>query len=338
MHRVTAAFRAELVPGILCRETVPNVYLPMKDEERRLELKMGRFDVMIELTRFDERGHGRIGGAMARESTGICLLVTGTEQQVPSDEAEEADRRDYVVRRRQEYSIVAERILARLVRYFRFTLGNPLIQPYTHGLQAGMLNPVWTDESGRRIWDRVMTHAGLLTPSLHLYPKCRVRAYEEGDRVSLLLALTVESPISFRDELLAEARDAIALGHVRRGVLELAIACEVGVKHFYFEPATNADSAYSYLEDKGRINARVLEFLDAIALRTFGRSLRIDKPVSYREVDFLFRCRNKVAHRGVATFRDDRGIELTANVDRLSEWWAAVSDALDWLEDVARSA
>jgi hypothetical protein len=304
----------------------------MADAERKLDVKLGRFDVAVEVTRFDERGHGRVGGAMAREATGISISVTATESTVPPEAADEAQRRGYVASREQEYRFVAETALAKLIRYFRFKLGNPLIQPYTHGLQSGMLNPIWTDDSGQVIWDRVTTYAGMLTPSLRLYPQCHIRAYEDSDRAELLQALVVEVQPSFREELLAEARDAIALGHLRRGVLELAIACEVGVKHFYFEPATNADSVYSYLEDKGRVNARVLEFLDGIALRTFGRSLRVDQPECYRDIDWLFRCRNKVAHRGIATFRDDAGTEFKADIDRVCQWWVAVAESFRWLE------
>lgn len=334
MTRLTANFTVTLDGPFLCRETVANIYRPISDSEATLDFSFGRFDVGFEFAGFSEHGHGTAAGPMAREVVALALHVTGSETAPPPVGADEAQLRGYVAMRQQEYSAVAYTVLARVARYFRFTLGNPLVHSDMYGLQPGVLNPVWADDTGRVIWNQMTTHAFTMRPALRTYPGCGVRAYESSHRPGLLAAIRDDVHVSFREELLAEARDAIALGNLRRAVLELAIACEVGVKHFYFQPDTRADSAYSYLEDKGRVNARVLDFLDQVAIRTFGKSLRVEQPDTYRNVDWLFRCRNKVAHRGLTTFRDDGGNEITARTELVCDWFVAVSNTFSWLDSV----
>ena len=87
-------------------------------------------------------------------------------------------------------------------------------------------------------------------------------------------------------------------GNIRRAVLELAIAYEVAIKHVYFEHESFADSDYSYYEEKGIARARVLDFVDIIAFRTFGHSLKTDDTECFKKLSYLFRCRNKFSSSG----------------------------------------
>lgn len=336
MAELTATFRATLDSPLLCIETVPNVYRPLRPEDATIELPIDKGRAAIELTAFTHRGHGKVGGPMAREATEVIIRVTKSEAE-PVPEGVDDDGRAlqaYIETRLPAYSHVAATMLTRLLMFFRFVLGNPLVHARWQALQPGMLNPVWTDERGQIIWDRVTSHFADPRPALDLYPRCGVKAYGTGEMTELMKVLREGVKPTFLEELIGEARDALAVGHLRRAILELAIACEVGVKHRYFQPDSYAESAYSYLEDKNRVNARVPEFVDGIALRTFGHSLRVDRPDCYRDIDFLFRCRNKVAHRGVMSFRDDAGIEITAHEGYVARWFASVVESFEWLDEV----
>lgn len=275
---------------------------------------------------------------MAREATQVVIRVTRHETTpVPEANSGGDALKEYIDARLRTYSQVAETALDRLLTFFRYTLANPLVQSRWQALQPGMLNPIWTDERGYVIWNQVSSHFADPRPALDLYPRCGVEAYSALNRDALIRALKSGLTPSFIEELLAEARDALALGHLRRAVLELAIACEVGVKHRYFKPDSHAESAYSFLEDKNKVHARVLDFLDGISVRTFGHSLRLELPDCYRDIDLLFRCRNKVAHRGVTKFRDEAGIEITAHESYVVRWFVAVTEMFDWLDKVSAS-
>lgn len=343
MFELTATFRAFLSSPILCVETVPNLFRPLRPEDPTVELAVPGGHASIELAGFTERGHGTIGGPMAREATEIVIRVVRQETEAPPDPSDreasdESALKSYVDARLPLYSGIAATLLTNLLTFFRYEMGNPLVQARWHAMQPSMLNPVWNDDRGDIIWDSVTTHFMDPRPALDLFPRCGVKAYRSEDRQSLLDALKRQLNPTFLEELLAEARDALALGQLRRSILELAIACEVGVKHRYFQPDSHAESAYSYLEDKNKVNVRVLDFLDGIALRTFGHSLRLDRPDCYRDIDFLFRCRNKVAHRGVLTFRDDGGTEITAHDAYVVRWFGAVTEMFAWLEQMSARA
>lgn len=51
----------------------------------------------------------------------------------------------------------------------------------------------------------------------------------------------------------------------------------------------------------------------------------------YNNIVFLFRCRNKVAHRGELIYKDDSGILHPVDNDKLAEWWKSVTVLREWL-------
>jgi hypothetical protein len=132
--------------------------------------------------------------------------------------------------------------------------------------------------------------------------------------------------------LLSDAQTAWFEGSFRRTVIELAICCEVIVKRRFFSAATPAGAAFDYLEDKSKVSVRVLDLLDTIAFEAFDKSYRIDYPDHYKRIDTLFRCRNKVAHRGELIYRDDSGLIHEVAAPELAEWWMSVSHLRDWLK------
>ena len=106
------------------------------------------------------------------------------------------------------------------------------------------------------------------------------------------------------------------------------------VKRTFFKEETPAGAAIDYLEDKAKARVKVLDFLDPVALEAFSRSYKDDAANNYEHIDYLFRCRNKIAHRGALTFRDKDGKSITVDRERVESWWLAVAHLKGWLESL----
>lgn len=143
----------------------------------------------------------------------------------------------------------------------------------------------------------------------------------------------LESPIepSLTDSLLSDAQSALFEGSLLRSVLELAIAAEVLVKRQFFAEASPAGAAFDYLENRARVSVRVLELLDSVAAEAYGRSYKKEEPGHYQAIDNLFRCRNKIANRGLLAFRDDSGILVSVDASTVQAWRHAIDHLRKWL-------
>lgn len=339
MPRLTAIFDITLPEPFLweCHEGHDLEHRTADDRIFKISVK--GFDVEIELADFSGSRKGTEGSSeMAAEITRVIFRVTRDEPKSPpiiertkEGKIDLTPLQKYLWALGEEYQAIVTQVTERLSKYFRFQAGHPLIQIHPERGQSRFMNPVWTDEAGKIIWDRVTCIAGGGGVGLKLYPRWDVIAYKPEDRQSLIAALERPKEQDFYEEILSDAKDAVATGNIRRAVLELAIACEVAIKHVYFEHESFADSDYSYYEEKGIARARVLDFVDVIAFRTFGHSLKTDDTECFKKLSYLFRCRNKVAHLGTPVFRDDRGLDVTANEALLLEWWYAVKKVIEWL-------
>jgi len=135
---------------------------------------------------------------------------------------------------------------------------------------------------------------------------------------------------------MSDAQSAVLQNNLRRAVLEMAIACEIAVKQAFFAKATPAGAAYEYLEDKGRVHVPITELLHNVAKQAFGKSFKEEEPSNYNNVDFLFRGRNKVAHRGELVYRDGTGNLQSIDEETLAEWWESVMILRAWILANAR--
>jgi hypothetical protein len=315
---------------------------PLSSDDRIFHLSVNNFEVEIELGGFSRRAKGLKDGPMATEITTVIFRVTRNEPDLPpvvkpakDGTIDFTDLQFYLWEKQKDYKGVVEQLFERLSAYFRFQMGHALVNLHPERGQTRFNNPVWRDEAGNILYDHISSFVMDESPSLYMYPNWGITAYKPEDRPSLLSALERQAEIDLYEEILSDARDAAAMGNLRRAVLELAIACEMAIKHVFFIRDSNADAAYSYLEDKGLARARVLDFVDGIALHAFGSSLRIEDRECFQRLDHLFRCRNKIAHRGSLIFRDDQGKELTVDMARLLDWWTAVRKVIDWLKALA---
>jgi hypothetical protein len=341
---LTATFALRIPEPFLCIADKRYTTQPLRGDSARFTTTVDAFGIEILFTDFSGSGAGKVGGPLAGEVTQVTIIVTGTVDEHPPtvEQAEDGTinltpLQEYLWRYQPAYRRACETVFERLARYFRFERGNPLVRLHPDYADPGLLNPVWTDEEGQLVWGRGFAVGSDAGGGLKLYPRAHVRAYATVDRPELLTALQDPIVVPLHEELLADAKDAIADGNLRRAIIDLAVGCEVGVKQHFFAPASHADAAYSYLEDKGRVNAKITDFLDAVALRAFGESLRNENPECFRHIDHLFRARNKVAHRGTTTFRDDNGNEITPDFYLLLDWWEAAAEMLTWLRTASRT-
>ena len=221
----------------------------------------------------------------------------------------------------------------RLVDYFRYRLGNPLLKRLNYGSRGK-----WTfyDESDSVLHEEsgyLMVHH---FPGL---PGTKFALGSEALRPSDLSELQnyVDHPAepSTTLSLQAQARDAVLANNVNLAVILLAVCAEVAIKTAYFRRDPVVSEAYDYLEEKRQVEVSPIELINQVAKRAFGQSFRDAAPDASQMVDYLFRCRNKVAHRGQAVYRDHAGTLHTPNEETLLQWWSSVDRLLTWLSNQA---
>ncbi len=130
---------------------------------------------------------------------------------------------------------------------------------------------------------------------------------------------------------MADARTAYFDNILRRTIIELAITCEIVVKRKFFPNDTPAGSAFDYISEKSKVTVTVLDLISNVAQEAFGEAFREKELKAFKDIDHLFRCRNKAAHRGALSYRDDKGIKTQVNSETVKEWFQSVETLLDWL-------
>lgn len=236
------------------------------------------------------------------------------------------------MQREPEYERIATLVLANAISFFRFQLRQPVGSALV-ALHGDLANPEWADARGARIDSGGHTWVARGVPGA--WGELGVKKLERVHDGPLQSALANPRPPSLQAEILSDAQAAAFEGNVRRAVLELAIACEVFAKHTFFGGATGAVQVFESLEDKGKVSVRVLDLIDIGGAALYGKSFRQVDPTAYRDIDHLFRARNKVAHRGEPVFKDDGGHLHTVDRKMLNRWWSSVEKLFDWAAEMA---
>jgi hypothetical protein len=333
MVQLTAKFSVKLSNGslLVCRDLT---------EEFRYRAKIDGFDVEICLNpdfqayrNIDEKIKSNNNEDPYFVLSKILIFVTGEEEVEPppvgvtNDNTTRMARWRYLEERKPAYRTIAWTALDRTIRYFKYKLHNPLLSTpsqYCEELQ----NPSWADNTGQE-FKRCGT-----TIVMHRLPEMAsfgISCLSTDKDLNLLQALEVPVEPELHEELLADAQTAILEGNLRRGALEMAIACEVAVKQVFFARSSIAGEAYEYLESKRKVAVSVPELIDGAAKQAFGESFKTAQSLKFESISCLFQCRNKIAHRGEAWYRDKKGTLHELDRDTLATWWKAVDDLLNWL-------
>lgn len=236
---------------------------------------------------------------------------------------------DYFRNRSPAFEEAAHEAVNRVIRFFRYKLNTPLLYeiPVWH---QSLCNPKWKDETGKIVGKGPITIRG---GKVHgSYGELGVLEFTPDMAESFSDYLSEPSAPSLTEEILTDAQSAWFDGNLRRSVLELAIACEIIVKRRFFSGDSPAGAAFDYLEDRAKVSVRVPELLDRVCLEAFARSFRVEHSTAYLDVDHLFRCRNKIAHRGDLSYRDDGGHMITVDASTVQRWWNSVATMRSWLD------
>lgn len=266
--------------------------------------------------------------------------VTATRNEgdaVPSiDRGEDAvglvTRREYLGSRNSDYRAAAIEATNRLLRFFKYALHCPLVQLAAPN-DSAFRWPTWIDERGFELDSGVLFAVSKLPTGTG--GKLRARPLSVEDWTELKTYVTEQTEPSLQQALLSDAQNAWYSDDLRRAVVDIAIAAEVMVKRRYFTRDSAAGVAFDYLEDKARVSVRVLELIDQISSAAFGSSFKSARPVAFQHIDHLFRCRNKVVHRGELTFRDDAGATYQVSKEDVANWWEAAQCLDDWLRTLS---
>lgn len=229
-----------------------------------------------------------------------------------------------------DYRRVAFEISNRILQYFKYSLFTPLviqIPTWEHSLH----NPRWFDEEGQEL-----IHGGIFVappiPGIHGNLGARKLTPKELPELQKYIIEPVDVKIDLT--LLSDAQSAWYEKNLRRSILELAICTELMVKRRFFAQESPAGAAFDYLEDKAKVSVSVPDLMDAVANEAFERSYKKEQPDNFTKINYLLRCRNKTAHRGELTYRDDKGKIINVDASIVESWWYSVVDLKKWLESL----
>lgn len=331
MKRLVARFDIKLPFFLLIKRA--------QDEELLYKAQIDSFDVEIFLKPYE---HGPKWQSGDDEHWSFCISgmqIRVSRQKsidVPPTIITKEGNIDYTLRvpyfteRIPQYKEVAVKAVNRVIRFFKYRLRNPLLHEFSSDDQC-FQNPDWTDEAGQEIRPGIFHFVLEGVPGLGL-PEFGIRKFTHAEDSELQEALQNDIKTELHEELLSDAQAAVFQHNLRRGILEMAIACEVAIKQAFFSKSTPAGLTYEYLEDKGRININITELIDGVAKQVFGESFKDVNKTAYLNIDHLFRCRNKAAHRGGVIYRDDAGILHTVDFNTMREWWESVRALFRWLD------
>lgn len=265
----------------------------------------------------------------------IELTISKPESIAPPSVVINGKTKDYRLRfqyfqeRLPKYREIALEVLNCLICFFKYTLKNPLLEKLSIH-ETDLQNPKWVDEHDQVLHDKLLNFALTGIPGFST-TSFGVKKFTSSEDTDLLLALKDPIKLELYEELLSDAQTAIFQNNFRRGILELAIACEVFIKQTFFSESSAARAVYEYLEDKRRISTSVIELLHGASKEAFGESFKEIYCDEYDDINNLFRCRNKIAHRGLAIFKDKNGKLQTVDEKILENWWNSVEILFDWL-------
>jgi hypothetical protein len=267
--------------------------------------------------------------------SGLVITVSRDEPDTPPDAIINPDgTRDlvaqgkYLLSKSEQYRSVALDVGNRILQYFQYSMLTPFVRmlpSWVHSLN----NPEWFGANGLELRGRPMTIVAEPIPGQR--GEFGTKKLGPAELPDLLSYISAPTKPTLSEELLSDAQTAWYEGNFRRSVLELAICTELLVKRRYFEQVSPAGAAFDYLEDKGKISVRVLDLLGAVAEEVFARSYKNQEPNNYKHIENLLRCRNKIAHRGELTFRNDSGKTVNVDASHVQTWWRAVENLREWL-------
>jgi hypothetical protein len=326
MSRLVAHFNIEL-PGHCLAVSVAVRQIP-------LNCTINGFEVNVQLDRLSRVAKAADDQHWTYVLDSLVVKVARDEDEAPPPVAPDAEgqldytvQAEYFSQRIGEYGAAACEAVNRFIRFFKFGLKTPFLHELSASHQS-FQNAEWKDASDILVGKGALVFVAEGIPGLR--GALGVQKLRRESAESLQLALTNPREPMLYEEILSDAQTALFEGNLRRAVLELAIASELMVEGRFLSGNLPAVAAFEYLERTSRVGVRVVEFIDGVAREAFGKSFKQDRPKDYINIDHLFRCRNKVAHMGELSYRDQQNV-ITADYELVARWWDSVLQLIDWL-------
>ncbi len=265
----------------------------------------------------------------------IEIIVSKEVGEIPEVPVNEAGGRDYTdvseyfSEKKDEYSPLAQKTYARLIKYIKYVLKQPFMDSSAIEKDQ-LLNPSWSDSNGNVYGCVSVIMQASVTPVMDEENLGSI-TLKPSHQEDVNTALNTDKKVELYQEILSDAQTAIFSADLRRGVFEMALVCELSSKRKYFDDAGVAGLAFDYFEDKAKIRITVLELVSTVAEEVFGDSFKTSYPDDYENIDYLFRCRNKIAHKGKVAFRDKNGSWVYPDLSLVKSWFKSVENLIDWL-------
>ncbi len=326
---LTANFKVDL-PGN-CLVTWP------EDEKIILETKINEYDVKVHFILENRKAKLSGDEHWTYVLQQMQVNVSREEKECPPSVAPDSNgqidyssQHLYFDQKLSDYSKAASEAVNHIIQFFKYQLFTPFLRELPPDHEC-FRNAEWTDIEGNEAGKGTMTFVAEGIPGLH--GQLSVSKLTKGNVSNLHCALKKPYVQNLHEELFSDAQSAIFEGNLRRGVLELAIGCEILVKRSFFYQDTPAGAAFDYFEDKSLVKIRVIDLIHHAAKEAFGRSFKDDQSTLYKNIDYLYRCRNKIAHKGALSFRDDGGDFINVDGNVVGDWWNAISTLSEWLKE-----
>jgi hypothetical protein len=301
MERLIAHFTITLAEAILFENT----------GSAKRAFKVGHDAYEVEVKWNDEDVLGSIQQpGWRRPCYGISRLTITVSHLEAAPYPEGHDERvSYIRSRLDGYAGIAAAVTNRLIKYFKFILGNPLLQEITPR-QLINSNPVWMDENSSPLQRAIVHFEMQKVAGLPHYPTFGIKVFTSGQSDDLKKALQADISYELYEELMVDARDALMQGNLRRAVIEMATACEVATKELFTKKEKRAGSNIPVALDTGMKKA-------------FGVSFKKDHPKDWYHIKYLFQCRNHAAHGSVPRYGDKKNLQ-NMDFDSLRDWWESL--------------
>ena len=326
MYRLTATFEINLPSRILVSRPV--------DDDLTYKVKVAEFDIELRLV-VEEGWSSQLAGEPHKTFGVNKFLISAARFEdhelppiiiTPEGHRDYSQRTPYFQERLPAYQKAVREVFERAILYFKYSLQQPhqniSLDP------QDIQNPYWTDEARQEL----RTGSVFFVSQIHgLQSLLSEKRFTQDEDVNFTNSLENRLAPSLHEELLSDSQTAYYEGNLRRAILELAISCEILVKQFFFAGNPIASSAFEYFEDKSPSGVKVIDLIDQVAKRAFGSSFKETNRDDYRNMDFLFRCRNKIAHRGELIYRDDGNNLHNVTKDDFVQWWRSLETLRNWL-------
>lgn len=328
---------AKLIAKFIATPTSPLIVECRDGEKYSYLISEGEYEIRLNLPIMEGSPEsGRVGSDLYKKLVEkVEIIVTKEVDNIPEIPINENGGRDlykvssFFASVKDGYSEIAKKYYRRLIRFMKYDLKQPF-QDEKSLNEDQFSNPSWSDDQGNIF--------GAISCIHHVQPIAGMDGRTIGTETLkttntelLQKSLGEEKDIELYQEILSDAQAAIFSGNIRRAVFEMAIVCELSTKRKYFSEGGVSGLAFDYFEDKGKIKVTVLDLISSVGEEALGESFKDKSPDDFKNIDYLFRCRNKVAHRGKTLFKDASGVVTKPDIKIVGNWYESVEALLQWL-------